>query len=62
MLSVEPSVGREWNHELAGFRHPETGRSPSAERSGSTLEPSHGRDCGIGSIQWPRPRDDKSLD
>jgi hypothetical protein len=57
MMSVEPFVGREWNHELAVFRRVQR---PPAEFFGgpswSALEASEGRDCKSGSIRWPRPR------
>ena len=43
-------------HELAGFWQPASSKDDAAEPSGSILEPSVGRDCGIGSICWPWPR------
>jgi hypothetical protein len=64
MLSVEPSVGREWNDELAGFRQPEAGRSPSAGLPGprwnhpmaetAESEVSVGRDRGTSRIPSQR--------
>jgi hypothetical protein len=30
MLTVYPSIGRDWNHELAGFGHSGGRREPSA--------------------------------
>jgi hypothetical protein len=56
MLSLYPSIGRDWKHELAGFWQPARSKDGSAEPPWSILEPSVGRDCGIGSIRWPRPR------
>lgn len=55
MLSVYPTVGRDRNHELAGFWQRARSKDGSDEPSVPILEPSVGRDCGIGSIPWPRP-------
>lgn len=53
-MSVYPSVGRDWNHELAAFRRPAVLAEPFGGPSWSALEPSDGRDCKFGSIRWPR--------
>lgn len=54
MLSVELSVGRDLNHELAAFRRPTAPAELLGGPSWSALEPSDGRDCKFGSIRWPR--------
>jgi hypothetical protein len=55
-VSVYPSVGRDWNHELAAFRYKSVPAKRFGRPSGSALEPSDGRDCKFGSIRWPRPQ------
>ena len=57
MVSVEPSVGRDWNHELAAFRA-SRGRGGAHRQAFRwyALEPSDGRDREFGSIRWPRLR------
>jgi hypothetical protein len=54
MLSVYPSVGRDWTHELAGFRLPASPVELIGRPFWSALEASDGRDCEFGSIRWPR--------
>jgi hypothetical protein len=51
MLAVYPSVGREWNHELAAFRRAEGPAKPFGGPSWSAPESSDGRDCKFGSIR-----------
>lgn len=53
-MSVEPSAGREWNHELAAiglFAAPDCSRNNGMNVAS---EPSVGRNCGIGTIRLPR--------
>jgi hypothetical protein len=54
MLSLYPSVGRDWNHELATFRLPGAASALFGASFWFALEPYDGRDCEFGSIHWPR--------
>jgi hypothetical protein len=58
MLSVYPSIGPDWKHELAAFRRLAAPAEPLGGPSRSALESSDGRDCKFGSIRWPRPQKD----
>ena len=57
MLSFYPSNGREYNHELAVFRHRATRAEPFISPSWADLEPSDGRDCRMAGVTLCRKID-----
>src|SRR5260370_1086974 len=54
MLSVEPSGGRDWNHELAVVHCLKREVDQGIYRMNVGLEPSIGRNYETGIIRWPR--------
>jgi hypothetical protein len=58
MLSLGPSFGRFWNHELAEICARQHRSRQVFFRMGDGLIPSVGRSCEMGSISWPRLHSD----
>jgi hypothetical protein len=56
MLSLEPRVGRQRNHELAEIRGPVGRKVGDFAWITAGLEPCDGRNCKVGTITWPRLR------